>query len=186
LPSQAKEIGYTEKFTVQSVEQNRSVASISPQQMIANRLRVVLENKKNVCKGIEQEKEIDSFQDVELDPSAESIRMLHAYCLVGGQTRKHHKTFDGDVSITVGEAIKVVTKILAMRDDVVFDEFGRYPGYLPYDDMLPNAWYVSYVIYADMRGYLEGVVGNRMFGRGNLKALTPIKKVQLNRLFENA
>jgi len=51
--------------------------------------------------------------------------------------------------------------------------------------MLPNARYTPYVIYADEHGYLEGITSWKMFGRGELKALTPITKKQFAQLLEN-
>lgn len=53
-----------------------------------------------------------------------------------------------DAATSKAEAIKVLTKIIAMEDHIEFDEDGFYAGNLPYKDMKPNAWYTTYVMYA--------------------------------------
>lgn len=50
-----------------------------------------------------------------------------------------------------------------MDEGVSFDEFGWYNGRLPYSDMLPNAWYTPYVIYADEYGYLDDITSWKIF-----------------------
>jgi hypothetical protein len=172
-------------FQIQSIEPNWSVTAISPKQRIINLLQVSLKRFDTICKFTKEKNQRTAFKDLAWNPSQEAIIMLNAYCLVWWQTWTHNNSYHGDVSITVAEAIKIITKIMAMDENVSFDEFGWYPWYLPYSDILPNAWYVSYVVYADARGYLDGVTVSKLFGRNELKWLTPMKKKQLIRLLHN-
>lgn len=125
------------------------------------------------------------FQDIQRNPDQEAIKTLQAYCIVKGYTISHNTKYHSEAATSIWEAIKVLTKIVAMQDGISFDEFGRYAGRLPYTDMLPNAWYTPYVIYADERWYLDGITSWQIFGRGELKALTPITKKQFAQLLEN-
>jgi len=72
-----------------------------------------------------------------------------------------------------------------MDEWVSFDEFGWYQGRLPYSDMLANAWYTPYVVYADEYKYLDGITSRKMFWRGELKAYTPLSKKQFAKLLDN-
>lgn len=173
-------------FQIQSIEPNWSVSAISPKQRIIDRLRVSLKRFDTICKYTKEKSERAAFKDLLWNPAQEAIMTLESYCLVWWQTWSHHTNYHGDVAITVAEAIKIITKIMAMDENVSFDEFGWYPWYLPYSDILPNARYVSYVVYADARGYLDGVTASKLFGRNELKWLTPMKKKQIVRLFNNA
>ena len=125
------------------------------------------------------------FNDIQRNPNEKAIKTLQAYCIVKGYTVSQNKEYHVDAATTIGEAIKVLTKIVALDQDIEFDEFARYPGSLPYADMQPNAWYTSYVLYAQAHNYLEGIASKRLFGRPDLKALTPISKRQLKQLLEN-
>jgi hypothetical protein len=172
-------------FQIQSIETNWSVLVISPKQRIVDRLRVSLQRFDTICKFTKEKTERAAFKDLLWNPAQEAIMTLESYCLVWWQTWSHHNNYHGDVAITVAEAIKIITKIAAMDENISFDEFGWYPGYLPYNDILPNARYVSYVIYADARWYLDGITASKLFGRHELKWLTPMKKNQIIRLFHN-
>lgn len=172
-------------FQLQSIEPNWSVSAISPKQRIINRLQVSLQRFDTICKFTNEKNDRTAFKDLSWNPSQEAIMTLSSYCLVWWQTWTHHNDYHGEVAITVAEAIKIITKIMAMNENVSFDEFGWYPWYLPYNDILPNARYVSYVVYADARWYLDGMTTPKLFGRHELKWLTPIKKKQLARLLAN-
>lgn len=172
-------------FHIQAIEPHWSVSAISPKQRIINRLQVSLQRFDTICQFTNEKNQRTAFKDLVWNPSKEAIMTLSSYCLVWWQTWTHQQKYDGDVAITIAEAIKVITKIMAMNENISFDEFWWYPWYLPYSDILPNAWYVSYVIYADARWYLDGVTSTKLFGRHELKWLTPIKKKQLIRLLKN-
>lgn len=156
----------------------------SVSERLSERLRDSLEMFDEVCAWSESYRET-FFKDLARNPDDEAIRTLQAYCIVNGYRYSHNQKYHAQAATSIGEAIKVLTKIAVLRKWVFFDEFGRYAGRLPYSDMMPNAWYTPYVIYADEHGYLEGVTSWKMFGRGELKALTPISKKQFATLLEN-
>jgi hypothetical protein len=125
------------------------------------------------------------FQDILWNPDQEAIKTLQAYCIVKWYTYTHNTKFHTQAATSIWEAIKVLAKIAAMDEWIVFDEFGWYTGRLPYSDMLPNAWYTPYVVYAHEKWYLDWITWWKVFWRGELKALTPITKKQFTQLLEN-
>ena len=72
-----------------------------------------------------------------------------------------------------------------MDDYIAFDEQGYYPGSLPYKDMKPDAWYTTYVMYAERKWLLHNV-GIRKSIWSYLKALTPISGNELGQMLYNA
>jgi hypothetical protein len=151
----------------------------------SNRLRTALDRFESSCAYSDVDYREVIFQDIQRNPDQEAIKTLQAYCIVKWYTYTHNTKYHTDAATSVGEAIKTLIKIVAMDEWVTFDEFGWHTGRLPYSDMLPNAWYTPYVVYAHDKGYLDGVTWWKVFGRGELKALTPITKKQFAQLLEN-
>lgn len=151
----------------------------------AQRLRTSLDRFETSCAYTDIDYRTIMFQDIQRNPDQEDIKTLQAYCIVKWYTISHNTRYHSEAATSIWEAIKVLTKIAAMHEGVSFDEFGWYSGRLPYSDMLPNARYTPYVVYADEHGYLEWITSWKMFGRGELKALTPISKKQFAQLLEN-
>lgn len=102
-----------------------------------------------------------------------------------GYTVTQNKQYHTEAATSIGEAIKILSKIHALGETIEFDEFARHNERLPYSDMLPNARYTTYVLYAHERGLLDGIGSRKVFGRGELKALTPISKKQVKQLLDN-
>lgn len=161
------------------------VGSPSYTTRVVTRLRDALARFERSCAYNDVDYHQIIFDDIQRNPSEKSIKTLQAYCIVKGYTFTHNQKYHVDAATTIGEAIKVLTKIAVLDDDVVFDEFARYPGTLPYGDMQPNAWYTSYVLYAYSHNRLTGIPQKKLFGRPDLKALTPISKKQLKQLLAN-
>lgn len=150
-----------------------------------DKLRTSLSDFKEACAYHDVEYGTISFADIQWNPDEEAIRTLQAYCIVKWYTVSLNKKYHSDSATSIGEAIKVLVKIYAMDEGVEFDEFGRHQWTMPYSDMLANAWYTPYVLYAHDRDLLDGLASWKLFGRGELKALTPISKKQFKQLLEN-
>ena len=166
-------------------KRNTNSSSWPVTQRFAEKLRTSIERFETSCAYTDIDYKTIMFQDIQWNPDEEAIKTLQAYCIVKWYTISHNTKYHSEAATSIWEAIKILTKIVAMDEGVSFDEFWWHEGRLPYTDMLPNARYTPYVLYADEYGYLDGLTSWKMFWRWELKALTPISKKQFAQLLEN-
>ncbi len=127
------------------------------------------------------------FRDVYWSPYRSAISVLKSACIINGYGygKRSSADFHADAAVGIGEAIKVVSKIYALEEGVMFDETETHLGRLPYADMKANARYTTYVIYAYTHGLLDGIGVNKLWST-YLKAFTPISPDMLQQLLYNA
>lgn len=161
----------------------QEVVQPSVGQKISESLRLSLERFEKSCAHTQIDYRALLFEDTLRNPTNEVSRTMQTYCIF--QSFQHSWQPYWEVTSSLGDTVKTIAKIVSLDEWVSFDEQSRYEGQLPYPDMTPNAWYTPYVIFADAKWYLDGVVWSKFFGRGKLKAFSPLTKKQFAQLLKN-
>ena len=126
------------------------------------------------------------FRDVKWDPEHEAINTLLAYCIVKGYDRTQNKKYYIDAASSKAEVIKVLVKTLAMDDGIAFDEDAYVFDDIPYRGRETTALVYYLCGLWDIRqGLLRYIGKESLFGK-DLKALTPVTKIEFKRLLKNA
>ncbi len=119
------------------------------------------------------------------DASIDTLHLLASYCIIDHYDASRYGKLHNSTVTSKADAIKMLTKTMALWTETVFDEEGIYLGKLPYEDVFHDAWYIDYVMYAYDQWVLEWMWNKNIKGQRTLDVLTPVTKNEVKTMLKN-